>query len=75
MKHAHSSLIQTILSVLELHQINRPFAARGLYRRWGLAPRPEDIVSSCLKALYDRPAENATPNFRGWANCGQFEKL
>ncbi len=45
MKHAHSSLIQTILSVLELHQINRPFAARGLYRRWRLSLRPEDYFA------------------------------
>ena len=36
-----SSLIQTLLSVLELHQINPK--ARGLYRRWGIAPRPEEL--------------------------------
>ena len=36
-----SSLIQTLLSVLESHQINPK--ARGLYRRWGIAPRPEEL--------------------------------
>ena len=25
---------------------------RGLYRQWGIAPRPEDVVFSCLISLY-----------------------
>ena len=36
------SSIQTIRSVLELHQIMRQ-SASGLYRRSGIAPCPEDI--------------------------------
>ena len=36
-----SSFIQTILSVLEFRQIMR-FHARGLYRRSGISPCPED---------------------------------
>ena len=36
-----SSFIQTILLVLELHQIMR-FYARGLYRQSGISPCPED---------------------------------
>ena len=50
-----SSLIQTLLSVLEFHQISRShishalqrihvFAGRGLYRRLGLSPDPEDFI-------------------------------
>jgi hypothetical protein len=35
-----SSPIQTILSALESNQIN--LSVRGLYRRWGITPRPED---------------------------------
>lgn len=45
-QHVHkniSSSIQTILSVLEFHQILR-LHARGLYRRSGISPCPEDIV-------------------------------
>ena len=47
-----SSLIQTLLSVLEFHQISRICsmpnmvllsAGRGLYRRLGLSPDPEDL--------------------------------
>ena len=37
-----SSFIQTILLVLELHQI-MCFYARGLYRQSGISPCPEDI--------------------------------
>jgi len=39
-KSTKSSFIQTILSVTEFHRISH--MARGLYRRWGLSPRPED---------------------------------
>ena len=39
-----SSSIQTILSVSELHRFGTLARARGLYRRWGIAPRPEDTV-------------------------------
>ena len=39
-----SSSIQTILSASESHRIN--LTARGLYHRWGLAPRPEDSYST-----------------------------
>ena len=38
-----SSFIQTILSVLELHQIVR-HSVRGLYRRSGITPCPEDCI-------------------------------
>ena len=41
-KNISSSFIQTILLVLELHQIVR-FCARGLYRQSGISPCPEDI--------------------------------
>jgi hypothetical protein len=34
-----ASFIQTILSVSEFHRFGPK--ARGLYRRWGLTPRPE----------------------------------
>ena len=35
---------------------------RGLYRQWGLAPRPEDKGFSCvLRVLYDVSGKNATP--------------
>ena len=37
-----SSFIQTILSASESHRIG--LAARGLYHRWGLSPRPEDFI-------------------------------
>jgi len=38
-----SSSIQTILSVLDFHQIMR-LRARGLYRRSGISPCPEEFV-------------------------------
>ena len=38
-----SSSIQTILSVSESHRFGTQ-SARGLYRRWGLAPRPEELI-------------------------------
>ena len=34
---------------------------RGLYRQWGIAPRPEDIGFSCPKALYGGGGKIATP--------------
>ena len=36
-----SSFIQTVLSAPELQRVCQK--ARGLYRRWGISPRPEDI--------------------------------
>ena len=49
-----SSSIQTILSVLELHQI-LPLPARGLYRRSGISPCPEDRCSIvCFQATPSR---------------------
>lgn len=40
-------------------------SGRGLYRQWGLAPRPEDKVFSCfLEIVYDSPAGNATLNLK-----------
>lgn len=47
-----SSLIQTVLSVPEFfhltnrgsHRFSRPKAGRGLYRRLGISPDPEDII-------------------------------
>ena len=37
-------------------------AGRGLYRQWGIAPRPEDKEFSCfLEVVYDTSPENATP--------------
>ncbi len=38
-----SSFIQTVLSAPELRRIC--LAARGLYHRWGIAPRPEECYS------------------------------
>ena len=35
--------IQTILSASEFHRVC--LSARGLYHRWGIAPRPEDFYS------------------------------
>lgn len=37
------SLIQTILSVPESHRFSHVSMGRGLYRRWGITPRPEDF--------------------------------
>ena len=53
--HTISSLIQTILSVLEFHQINCFTQVADCNRRWGITPRPEElivtltIVHLCLK--------------------------
>ncbi len=49
-----SSSIQTILSASEFHRVSRRnyTASRGLYRRWGITPRPEDIYSVVLNLLY-----------------------
>lgn len=62
-----SSSIQTILLVPEFHRVSGHIAVagRGLYRQWGITPRPEDKVFSCfLWAVYDTPAKNATPNLK-----------
>lgn len=37
------SSIQTLLSVLEFHQVSHISTARGLYRRSGITPCPEDM--------------------------------
>ena len=42
-----SSIIQTVLSVLESHQIKR-CSARGLYRRSGISPCPEDVYETII---------------------------
>ena len=48
LKKYASSHIQTILSVSEFalraSPIHSPEGGRGLYRRWGLAPRPEEFL-------------------------------
>ena len=46
-----SSFIQTLLSVLEFHQFMR-FSARGLYRRSGISPCPEDKYLFFMLLLY-----------------------
>ena len=57
-----SSSIQTILSVLELHQI-LPLPARGLYRRSGISPCPEDICS--LFSFRSRQYTTIPPKMQG----------
>ena len=62
-----SSSIPTIRLVPEFHRVNGGLTAagRGLYRQWGVAPRPEDKGFSCfLGIVYDTLPENATPNFK-----------
>ncbi len=44
-----SSFIQTILSVSESHRFSH--TARGLYRRSGITPCPEDTLSSCIYSI------------------------
>lgn len=62
------SLIQTILSVPELHRFLRLLAARRLYCRWGIAPRPEDSLFGCsLVTVYTMAGHIATIFFSG---CG-----
>ena len=39
-----SSSIRTIPLVPELHRFGCHKAVRGLYRQWGIAPRPEDLI-------------------------------
>ena len=46
-----SSFIQTVLLVLELHQICAE-ALRGLYRQSGISPCPEDLPIQMLDLLY-----------------------
>jgi len=39
-------------------------SGRGLYRQWGIAPRPEDNDSPVfLQAVYDASGKNATGIF------------
>ena len=47
-----SSSIQTILSVPESHRIGPK--ARGLYRRSGISPCPEDDVSIAQQLSFDK---------------------
>jgi len=43
-------------------------AGRGLYRQWGITPRPEDKGFSCFLGLvYDRVLQKATPNLKSMA--------
>ena len=42
--HTISSLIQTILSVLESHQISCFVQVADCNRRWGITPRPEELI-------------------------------
>ena len=62
------SLIQTILSVPELHRFLRLNAARGLYRRWGLAPRPEDKYAVVFDT-YDTPCAAGMQLFSAKCVC------
>ena len=39
-----SSSIRTIPLVPELHRFGCHWAVRGLYRQWGISPRPEDLI-------------------------------
>ena len=63
-----SSLIQTILSVPEFTRSDvtgsATYVGRGLYRRWGITPRPEETILK-LWTLY--------PYFAGFSR-GIFEK-
>ena len=62
-----SSSIPTIRLVPEFHRVSGGLTAagRGLYRQWGIAPRPEDKGFSCfLRVVYDTLTGNATPNFK-----------
>ena len=49
--HMPSSSIQTILSAPESDRIN--LSARGLYRRQGLAPCPEDLIQLIIQFIMD----------------------
>ena len=44
-------------------------SARGLYRRWGLSPRPEDILFRCPFLLY-RLLQEMQPLF--WISADKF---
>ena len=37
---------------------------RGLYRQWGISPRPEDISFSCSAYIITGNSKIATENFR-----------
>ena len=40
------------------------FVVRGLYRQWGISPRPEDIPFSCSDHIIAGVGEIAIENFR-----------
>lgn len=51
-KNCVSSTIQTILSVPEFTKRvtgSAACAGRGLYRRWGITPRPEEQISNIIQ--------------------------
>lgn len=50
-----SSSIQTLLSASEFHRINA-FGARGLYRRSGISPCPEDCIHLLANSLRTKQA-------------------
>ena len=56
-----SSPIQTILLVPELHRFGCPKAVCGLYRQWGIAPRPEDLLFNLPTYYSICPRENQPP--------------
>ncbi len=47
------SFIRTIPSVTEFHRISRFSTARGLYHRWGIAPRPENFIDFIIILAFD----------------------
>ena len=54
-----SSFIQTVLSVPESHRVSHQKVGRGLYRRSGISPCPEDIRFSCLCQYYNKLSEKS----------------
>ena len=68
-----SSPIQTILSVLESHQILRR-NARGLYRRSGISPCPEELIFNLCHHYNTK-----NPEFQGFSgifdNANFFRKI
>src|SRR5439155_18908915 len=66
---AAPSSIPTVRSAPEFHRICEkpgtigcsPDSARGLYRRWGLAPRPEGVESARLAGARNRVKKRGTP--------------
>ena len=51
-----SSSIQTLLSVLEFHQVS--INARGLYHRSGIAPCPEDYYRTTIPQYIQKVNKN-----------------